>query len=116
MNVVWLIGNVVKDADINVTATGKQVANFRMATNEGFGDTKRTDYHTVVCWEALAEGARTSARTGVRVMVQGRVQTRSYESKKHVGEKVYVTEIVANSVKYLSDGPEEDLSDISFGA
>lgn len=116
MNVVWLIGNVVRDAEVKATATGKSVANFRIATNEGSGETKRTDYHSIVCWEALAEEARVHARTGVKAMVQGRVQTRNYESKKpgREGEKVYVTEIVANSVRYL-DTVEEDLSDISFG-
>jgi len=116
VNVVWLVGNVVKDADPAVTATGKKVANFRVATNEGFGETKKTDYHTVVCWEKLAEEANIHARTGVRVMIQGRLQSRSYESKKHVGEKVYVTEVVANSIRFLTDDVEEDLSDISFGA
>jgi single-strand DNA-binding protein len=116
MNVVWLIGNVVKDADPAVTSTGKKVANFRVATNEGFGEAKKTDYHTVVCWEKLAEEAHLSARTGVRVMVQGRLSSRSYESKKHVGEKVYVTEVVANSVRYLAEEAEEDLSGISFGS
>ena len=116
MNVVWLIGNVVKDADPAVTATGKKVANFRIATNEGFGDDKRTDYHTVVCWEKLAEEANTYARKGVRCMIQGRLSTRSYESKKHEGEKVYVTEVVASSVRYLAEAEEEDLSGISFGS
>lgn len=116
MNVVWLIGNIAKDADPAVTSTGKKVANFRIATSEGFGESKKTDWHTIVCWESLAEEANMKARKGVRCMVQGRLQTRSYDSKKHEGEKVYVTEVVANSIKYLADEEEEDLSSISFGS
>ena len=116
MNVVWLIGNVVKDADPSVTSTGKKVANFRIATNEGFGDARRTDYHSIVCWEALAEEANAKAHTGVKCMVQGRLSTSNYESKKHPGEKVYVPEVVASSVRYLVDDSEEDLTEIKFGA
>jgi single-strand DNA-binding protein len=116
MNVVLLIGNVVKDAEVRSTPTGKSVANFRIATNEGRGDEKRTDYHSIVAWERLAEEARDFALTGTRVCIEGRLQTRNYESKKHEGEKVYVTEVVANSVRYLVTGasPEEELSEIKF--
>ena len=118
MNVVLMIGNVVKDAEVRSTPTGKSVANFRIATNEGRGDSKRTDYHNIVAWEKQAEEARDFAVTGARVCIEGRLQTRNYESKKHEGEKVYITEVVATSIRYLmaSGGPEEDLSEIKFGA
>ena len=117
MNVVLLIGNVTKDAEVRGTPTGKMVANFRVATNEGRGDSKRTDYHNIVAWEKLAEDAQYHCKTGARVVIEGRLQTRNYESKKHEGEKVYVTEVVANSVRYLSVDAEteEDLSEIKFG-
>lgn len=116
MNVVLLIGNVTKDAEVRGTPTGKMVANFRVATNEGRGDSKRTDYHNVVAWEKLAEEAQYHCKTGSRVCIEGRLQTRNYESKKHEGEKVYVTEVVANSIRYLSAAvEEEDLSEIKFG-
>lgn len=115
MNVVLLIGNVVRDAEVRGTPTGKMVANMRVATNEGRGESKRTDYHNVVGWEKLAEEAQLYAKTGARVVIEGRLQTRNYESKKHEGEKVYVTEVVANSIRYLVADAEEDLSDISFG-
>lgn len=115
MNVVLLIGNVVKDAELRTTPTSKTVANFRIATNEGRGDAKRTDYHSIVAWEKLAEEAGLMAKTGARVVIEGRLQTRNYESTKHPGEKVYTTEVVANSIRYMAHDAEEDLSDISFG-
>lgn len=113
MNVVWLIGNIAKEADAAVTSTGKSVANFRLATNEGWGEKKVTDYHNIVAWDKLAEEAHRHGKVGARVMVQGRIRTRNYESKKHEGEKVYITEVVAESLKFLTD--DEDLSGISFG-
>ena len=116
MNVVLLIGNVARDAEVRGTPTGKMVANFRVATNEGRGESKRTDFHNVVAWEKLAEEAQYHCKTGARVVVEGRLQTRSYESKKHPEEKVWVTEVIANSVRYLSLDPEEaELSEIKFG-
>ena len=116
VNNVLLIGNLVADATIKATATGKAVANFRVATNASFGETKITDYHNIVCWEKLAEEAQLRARVGVRVIVEGRLKTRHYESKKHEGEKVYVTEVVADSVRYMDFVEEEDLTDITFSS
>lgn len=119
MNVVLLIGNVVRDAEVKSTTTGKSVANFRIATNEGWGEKKITDYHNIVAWEKLADEAGRMAQTGARVCIEGRLKTRNYDSKKHEGEKVYVTEVVAETIRYLSvDGAaaEEDLTEIKFGA
>ncbi len=116
-NIHIIIGNIVKDAEVKSTSTGKSVANFRVATSMGFGEKKITDYHGIVAWEKLAEQAGLLAKTGVRVYIEGRSKTRNYESTKHPGEKVYVTETTADIIRYFSadaDGAEEDLSEISF--
>src|SRR4051812_48084615 len=110
---LWLIGNVAADAEANVTSTGKKVSNFRVATNVGTGEERKTSYHPIVAWEDLAEQAHQFARKGVRVSLIARPSYRSYESKKHPGEKVYVTEFTAQSMHFLSD--DEDLTNIKFG-
>ena len=111
---VWIRGNIANDAEPGVTGTGKKVANFRVAVNKGFGESRSTTYVPVVVWEEQAEEANTRARTGVRVHIEGRYATRSYDSKKHPGEKVYITEVVAERIRYFADEPEEDLASIKF--
>lgn len=107
---VIIRGNVVADAEPRVTGSGKKVASFRVATNTGHGETKRTSYHNVQVWEDLAEEANLHARKGTRVFIEGRGTSGSYESKKHPGEKVYTYDIVADRVIYgTADDGDADL-------
>lgn len=96
MNHVTLIGNLGADPDVRITSTGKQVATMRVATTEGRGDSAITDWHTVVAWERLAEGAM-DLRKGARVVVVGKLKTRSWEDQR-TGSKRFVVEVVASSL------------------
>ena len=109
MNVVWLVGNIANDPVTKATGTGKSVSNFRVATNEGFGEEKKTDFTNIVAWGGLSEDVERLARKGGRVAIEGRISSRSYDSTKHPGEKVYVTEVVANKIRYFDDISEDDL-------
>ncbi|MCI5836248.1 MAG: single-stranded DNA-binding protein [Veillonellaceae bacterium] len=100
MNSVMVMGNLTKDAELRHTKTGKAVASFTVAVTRkwtsGQGEEKEgTDYIPVVVWGKQAEAAG-ALRKGARVFVEGRFQTRSYETKE--GEKRYMTEVVANLV------------------
>lgn len=102
-NRVVLIGNVGKDPDIRYTTSGVPVATFSLATSEMWKDKdgapqERTDWHNVVAWRKLAEIIQEIVKKGSRLLVEGKIQTRSYEKN---GEKRYVTEIVADNILLL---------------
>jgi single-strand DNA-binding protein len=102
-NRVVLIGNVGKDPEIRYTTSGVPVVTFSLATSEMWKDKdgmqqERTDWHNVVAWRKLAEIIQEIVKKGSRLLVEGKIQTRSFEKN---GEKRYVTEIVADNVLLL---------------
>ena len=55
VNKVILIGNATRDTELRSTSNGKAVSNIRMATNRNVNGQEQTQYHTIVCWDTLAE-------------------------------------------------------------
>lgn len=102
MNTVILIGRLTKDPELRFTGTGKAVATFTVAVNRGFGKDSEADFIPVVVWEKQAENCANYLAKGREVGIQGRMQTRSYETQN--GEKRYVTEVVANTVEFIGGG------------
>ena len=96
VNEVFLSGNVVTDAELRYTKTGKPVLTFRMATNKYIKEQETTQYHNIVCW--VDAELYSGLRKGDFVAVAGELRSRSYEDKK--GEKRYVTEVVAQNLTY----------------
>ncbi|MDR2456898.1 MAG: single-stranded DNA-binding protein [Clostridiales Family XIII bacterium] len=101
MNVVNLIGRLGKDPDIRVTESGLTIARFsiaidRMPQKDG---TKVTDWPNIVAFGKTAERISTYVKKGLKVAIEGRVQTGSYEDKD--GKRVYTTEILANKIQFL---------------
>lgn len=101
MNTVQILGNLTKDPEVRFTKTGKAVATFTVAaTNTYIGSTtnetkEQTSFINVVAWGKLGETAG-NLHKGNRCFVEGRLQTRSYETQD--GQKRYVTEVLANFV------------------
>ena len=99
MNSVKIVGRVSQDVTVKYTANGKAVANFSVAVGRGNvkpGEQEPTDFINVVAWGKLGEDCGNELMKGQRVFVEGRWQGRSYENKE--GQKVRVTEVVANFV------------------
>ncbi len=96
------IGRLTKNVEFKYTPQGKAIANFTVAINRPFtnnqGD-READFILVQAWDKLAENLANFTRKGSLVGIVGRIQTRSYEGQD--GKRVYVTEIVADSVKFL---------------
>lgn len=103
LNRVSLIGNLGEDPDLRFTQSGKQVANFSLATNEAWSRDgekhEHTEWHRIVVWGAQAEAIAKYLKKGSQCYVEGRLRTRSWEDKD--GNKRYTTEINANSVLFL---------------
>lgn len=100
MNTVQILGNLTRDPEVRYTQSGKAVATFNVAASNTFtssdGETKeQTAFINCVAWGKLGESIG-NLRKGNRAFVEGRLQTRSYETQD--GQKRYVTEVVANFV------------------
>ena len=100
MNTVQIMGNLARDPEVRYTNTGKAVATFTVAASNTYIDSnnetkEQTAFINCVAWGKLGESIG-NLRKGNRAFVEGRLQTRSYETQD--GQKRYVTEVVANFV------------------
>jgi single-strand DNA-binding protein len=120
VNKVILIGNLGKDPEVRFTPTGSAVANFSLATSEQWTDREgkrqeRTEWHNIVVWGKQGELCGQYLAKGRQVYVEGSIRTRNYDDKN--GVKRYVTEIVAQRIRFLGGGggtrqaPEADTGD-----
>ncbi|SEO41034.1 single-strand binding protein [Amphibacillus marinus] len=102
LNRVVLVGRLTKDPDLRYTANGVAVANFTIAVNRPFsnqqGD-READFINCVIWRKPAENLANYMNKGSLIGVDGRIQTRSFDGQD--GKRVYVTEVVADSVQFL---------------
>lgn len=101
MNSVQLLGNLARDPEVRYTKSGKAVASFTIAASNTYIDSatnetkEQTAFVNCVAWGKLGEVAG-NYRKGNRLFVEGRIQTRSYETQD--GQKRYVTEVIASFV------------------
>lgn len=103
LNRAILIGNLTRDPELKSLPSGIQVATIGLATNRVWKDKngakqEDTQYHNVVVFGRQAETAAQFLRKGSSVLVEGRMQTRSWESPD--GKKNYRTEIVADRLQF----------------
>ncbi|MBC2115719.1 single-stranded DNA-binding protein [Listeria booriae] len=102
MNRVVLVGRLTKDPELRYTPAGVAVATFTLAVNRNFTNQageREADFINVVVWRKPAENAANYLKKGHLAGVDGKVQTRNYEGQD--GKRVYVTEIIAESVQFL---------------
>lgn len=105
MNKVILTGRLTKDPELSFTqGSGKAVTKFTLAVDSGYGDNKETAFIPVVVWNKAAEAVANNTKKGSKVLVQGKISTRSYDAKD--GTKRYVTEVIAdayNGIEFLDN-------------
>ncbi|GLU42940.1 single-stranded DNA-binding protein [Allomuricauda sp. NBRC 101325] len=104
-NKVQLIGNLGSDPEIIIMENGSKLAKFSIATNETYKNNEGekitdTQWHSVVAWGKIAEIVENFLSKGKEVMIEGKLTSRSYETKE--GEKRYVTEVRCNELLMLS--------------
>lgn len=120
LNRVVLVGRLTKDPDLRYTSSGVAVATFTLAVNRTFNNQqgeREADFISCVVWRKQAENVANFLKKGSLAGVDGRIQTRNYEGQD--GKRVYVTEVVAESVQFLepkgsAGGGKNDFG--SFGA
>lgn len=105
LNVVAIMGRLARDPELRQTTTGKNVASFRIACDRGRRDANgqsQADWFDVVAWDRTAEFVCKYFQKGSLIIVDGRLQSRSYQDK--TGNNRTAIEIVANNVNFA--GPK----------
>lgn len=100
MNTVQILGNLARDPEVRYTQSGKAVATFTVAASNTYIDSnnetkEQTAFINCVAWGKTGEAVG-NCKKGERLLVNGRIQTRSYDTQD--GQKRYVTEVVADFV------------------
>ena len=115
VNKVILMGNLGKDPEVRFMPNGDAVCNFSIATTDSWKDKaaerqEKTEWHNIVIYRRLAEIAGEYLKKGRPVYIEGRLQTRKWQTKE--GQDRYTTEIIADSMQMLggrdSAAPQEN--------
>lgn len=102
LNKVFIIGNLTRDPELKALPSGMKVCSFGVATNKIYKDKdgnrqEATEFHNISAFAKLGELAGQYLKKGQQVLVEGRIQTRSWESN---GEKRSRTEIIADNIQF----------------
>lgn len=119
LNVVAIMGRLARDPELRQTTTGKNVASFRIACDRGRRDANgqsQADWIDVVAWDRQAEFVCKYFQKGSLIVVDGRLQTRTYQDK--TGANRTAVEVVANNINFA--GPKSSnaapMGDAGYGA
>jgi len=124
LNKVFIIGRLTQEPEARSTTSGQNVTTLKMATNRVWTDKagqkqEAAEFHTVIAWGRLGEIASQYLKKGGLVLIEGRIQTRSWVDKEN--NKRYTTEIIAESLQLGprtagsfggSDSPRPAVSDV----
>lgn len=104
VNKVILVGRLGKDPETRYMTNGEAVANATLATSENWKDKsgekqEKTEWHNLVFYRRLAEIAGEYLKKGSQIYVEGRIQSRKYQTKE--GQERYITEIIVNEMQML---------------
>ncbi|HWA32287.1 MAG TPA: single-stranded DNA-binding protein [Candidatus Paceibacterota bacterium] len=133
LNKAIIIGNLTRDPELTAIASGNKVCKFGVATNRVWKDKagarqEATNYHNIVVWGRQGETCAQYLKKGQQVMIEGRIETRSWDDK-NTGEKKYRTEIIADRVQFgakqgggsapagdkaAAEAPSEDVDSIEY--
>jgi len=107
VNKVILVGNLGRDPEVRYMPNGEAVCNFSIATTDSWKDKsgqkqEKTEWHNIVMYRRLAEIAGEYLKKGRPVYIEGRLQTRKWQTKE--GQDRYTTEIVADQMQMLGGG------------
>ena len=105
LNKCILMGRLTKDPELRHTNSGKAVATFTVAIDNGYGENKTTDFINCVAWEKTAEFIKNWFTKGRMIVLVGRIASKTWESED--GRKNYVTEVVVNEVSFAGEKKEE---------
>jgi single-strand DNA-binding protein len=108
VNKVILVGRLGKDPEVRYMTNGEAVTNVNLATSETWKDKagekqEKTEWHNLVFYRRLAEVAGEYLKKGSQIYIEGKLQTRKYQTKE--GQERYTTEIIVNEMNMLGGKP-----------
>lgn len=107
MNKVILVGRLTRDPELKVTPGGVSVVSFTVACVRPYakqGEERQADFIQCTAWNKTAEFVSRYFTKGMRIALDGRIQTRSYDDQN--GNKRYVTEVIAENVEFAQSKSE----------
>ena len=115
INRVVLVGRLTKEPELRTTPIGAKVCQYTLAVNrtrkaEGQPD---ADFINCVAWNKTAELMNQYLSKGSLIGIEGRIQTRSYDNQQ--GQKVYITEVITDSVQFLESKPKAQQNQNNMG-
>lgn len=116
INNVVVVGRLTRAVDLRYTSNGTAYASFTLATDRDFKNQngeKETDFINCVMWRKPAENLANYTKKGSLIGVEGRIQTRNYENQQ--GQRVYVTEVLAEKFSFLESAKKDDNGVLSNG-
>ena len=118
LNRAIIAGNLTRDPEVRQTINKRSIARFTVAANRSYKDSsgeykEAADFINVVVWGAFAESCGKYLKKGSPVLVEGRIQTTSYDAKDGSGKR-YMTEVNADNVIFLSQGQSQQSSSNDF--
>lgn len=116
INNVTVVGRLTRAVDLRYTSNGTAYASFTLATDRDFKNQngeRETDFINCVMWRKPAENLANYTKKGSLIGVSGRIQTRNYENEQ--GQRVYVTEVLAEKFSFLESAKKDDDGVLSSG-
>ena len=113
MNRIFLMGRLVKDPELRDTHSGKTYARVGLAVDRPFSKNKEVDFFNLVAWDKTAEMMSRYLGKGRRILVEGRLQTNSYEKN---GVKVSTYDVIVSNVEFADDKKKAASDDPFDGA
>ena len=110
MNTITLLGRLAKNPEARYTSTGKAVTLFTLAVNRPYTNSdgqREADFINCQAWGKTAEVVGNHVSKGDRLLVEGRLQIRSYTDKE--GVKRYATEVVVNRVEFIEQKKDSNV-------
>lgn len=119
LNKVYVLGNLTRDPELKALPNGSKVTQFSLATNRTWKDQagakqEQVEYHNIVVFGRQAETSAEYLKKGQQVLVDGRIQTRSWDGAD--GKKNYRTEIIADGVQFGAKGTSGGAPYVAAGA
>ena len=112
MNKVILMGNLGKAPEIRTLESGVVMCRFPIATSETYKNrksgekTSHTEWHNIVLWRGLAEVAEKHLNKGDKILIEGRIRSRSWEDKES-GQMRFITEILADQMQMVGSAKKK---------
>lgn len=112
INQVTIVGRLTRDPELKATTEGTPVAHVTLAVNRQYRNQNgeiEADFISCTLWRKAAQNTAQYCKKGTVLGITGRIQTRHYDTPE--GKRVYITEVIADTVRFLSSKPQTEIKE-----